>query len=493
MTELRPRLDAETAACNMGEIEPAYTDQEARVEADRCLYCFDAPCIHSCPTGIDIPAFIKKIANDNVTGAGRTILQANVLGASCARVCPTEVLCEGACVMLDRDASPIKIGRLQRYATDHIYDNDIRVLEAPSEKSGKRVAIVGAGPAGLGCAAELAKLGHEVVAFERKPEAGGLNTYGIAYYKLTPETSLAEVELVKSLGVEIRTGVEVGRDVTMDELRRDFDAVFLGVGLGGTRALGIPGEELEGVVDALTFIEELHTKPLHEVPIGERVAVIGCGNTAIDAVTQAIRLGAREATIVYRRGEDDMSAYEYEYELGKTDGARFRFHTTPVEVVGTNGAVTGLVVARTRITESGSLEVIEDTREELRVDMVIAAVGQEAMRSALTAMLPDLDLDRRGAIQRDFATGRTSVEGVWAGGDGANGGSEVVDAVAEGKRAAADIHRTFTGESHSAGPVQTTRHGVPGGVRLAGLDRPVRVPDLEREYHAQTNGGSTDG
>src|SRR5215471_11928060 len=210
---ISPKLGAESAAANMADIAPAYTPQEALIEANRCLFCFDAPCIQACPTGIDIPSFIKKIANGNLTGAARTILTANVLGASCARVCPTAVLCEGACVVLDREGDPVKIGRLQRYATDHVYENKIHVLKAPTKKSGKRVAIIGGGPAGLGCAAELALLGHQAVVFEKKPAAGGLNTYGIAYYKMTPQASLEEVELVKSLGVEFRINVEVGKDI----------------------------------------------------------------------------------------------------------------------------------------------------------------------------------------------------------------------------------------------------------------------------------------
>ncbi|MDA0989365.1 MAG: NAD(P)-dependent oxidoreductase [Verrucomicrobia bacterium] len=477
---LRSRLDAATAARNMSEIEPRYRDQEAKVEANRCLYCFDAPCINSCPTGIDIPAFIKGIADDNLVGAARTILQANVLGASCARVCPTEVLCEGACVMLDRDAQPIKIGRLQRYATDHVYDHGIPVLHAAAEKSGKRVALIGGGPASLACAAELAQLGHEAVIFEKKPHAGGLNTYGIAYYKLTPAVSLAEVELVKSLGVDIRTGVEVGKDITVAELEKAYDAIFLGVGLGQTYSLDIPGESLPEVVEALTFIEELHVKPLHNVAVGKRVAVIGCGNTAIDAVTQAKRLGAQEAVIIYRRGEDDMPAYPYEYDLAKHDGAAFLFHTVPVAVLG-DDHVTGLRLARTAVSAQGKLEIIADSEFDEPFDMVIKALGQEKMADMLHRLFPALALESNGAIKRDFTSGQTMVATVFAGGDGSSGGAEVVDAVAEGKRAARGMHRLFTGDNIE-GPTQTTRLGAPGKASGAGFDKPVRVPELEKAF-----------
>src|SRR5437870_10906920 len=223
---ISPKLGPEAAAANMAEIAPRYTPQEAIIGANRCLFCFDAPCIQACPTGIDSPSFIKKIANGNLTGSARTILSANVLGASCARVCPTEVLCEGACVVLDREGDPVKIGQLQRYATDHVLQNQIQVLKTPAQKSGKRVAIIGGGPAGLGCAAELAQLGHQAVIFEKKPNAGGLNTYGIAYYKMKPEVSLGEVELIKGLGVEFRCGVEVGKDISIEQLEKEFDAIF---------------------------------------------------------------------------------------------------------------------------------------------------------------------------------------------------------------------------------------------------------------------------
>src|SRR5436190_15003970 len=278
---LSPKLGPEAAAANMADYKPRYTPQEAIIEASRCLFCFDAPCIQACPTGIDIPSFIKKISNGNLTGSARAILSANILGASCARVCPTEVLCEGACVVLDREGDPVKIGRLQRYATDHIYENHVRLFRPVAQRSGKRVAILGGGPAGLGCAAELAQLGHQPVIFEKKPAAGGLNTYGIAYYKMTPQASLEEVELVKSLGVEFRCGVEIGKDIPVSQLEKEFDAIFMGIGLGGGTRLNIPGENLPEVVEALDYIEEIHSRPLHQVPVGRRVAVIGGGNTAI--------------------------------------------------------------------------------------------------------------------------------------------------------------------------------------------------------------------
>jgi dihydropyrimidine dehydrogenase (NAD+) subunit PreT len=470
-------LNAETAARNMAEIEPAYTPQEAVVEANRCLFCFDAPCIAACPTGIDIPAFIKKITTGNRSGSARTILQSNILGASCARVCPTSVLCEGACVMLDRDEQPIKIGRLQRYATDYVFEHDTPLLHAPAEKSGKRIALIGGGPASLGCAAELAQLGHEAVIFEKKAEAGGLNTYGIAYYKLTPETSLKEVELVQQLGVEIRTGVEVGKDISMADLQAEFDAIFLGVGLGHTYSLDIPGEDLPEVVEALAFIEEFHVRPLHEVPVGRRVAVIGCGNTAIDAVTQAKRLGAEQATIIYRRGENDMPAYVYEYNLAKRDGAEFVFHAVPVEVLGADGHVTGLKLAKTEIAADGRLRTIPGSEYEVPCDMVIKALGQEKMQEMLHGLLPDLQLRRNGSIETDPATGQTNLPTVFAGGDGANGGAEVVNAVGEGKKAARGIHKQLTQEEVD-GPVQWTRMGVTYGKPVgAGLQAPIRVPE----------------
>jgi len=467
----------------MADYKPRYTPQEALIEANRCIFCFDAPCIQACPTGIDIPSFIKKIANGNPTGAARTILTANVLGASCARVCPTQVLCEGACVVLDREGDPVKIGRLQRYATDHVFEEKISVLKAPTKKTGKRVVIIGGGPAGLGCAAELAQLGHSAVVFEKKPWAGGLNTYGIAYYKMTPQVSLTEVEMIKGLGVEFRCGVEVGRDLPVATLEKDFDAIFVGVGLSGSPRLGIPGEELPEVVDALDFIERIHAQPLHTVPVGERVAVIGGGNTAIDAVTQAKRLGARDAAIVYRRAQSDMSAYEFEQELAGTDGARFMFNVVPVDVLSSGGHVTGLKLARTAST-NGKLQVLPGTEFVEPFDMVIKAIGEEKQADLLKKLFPNLELDKRGVVVRNADTGQTNLPKVFTGGDCANGGREVVNAVAEGKKAARGIHAFLAGQKIS-GPIQASRYGVKGVPIGSGFDRPIRVLELEEEYAKQ--------
>jgi glutamate synthase (NADPH/NADH) small chain len=478
---LKPRITPEAASQSMAELEPKYRPQEAKVEADRCLYCFDAPCIMACPTGIDIPGFIKKIATNNLTGSARVILESNILGASCARVCPTSVLCEGACVMLDRDEKPIKIGRLQRYATDYVFENKVNVFPVKARPNGRKVALIGGGPSSLGCAAELARLGYQTVIFEKKPEAGGLNTYGIAYYKLTPEVSLDEVNLVKSLGVEIRTGVEVGKDIAMDKILADYDAVFLGIGLGHTYQLDVPGEDKAGVVEALEFIEWLHTRPLHQVPVGERVAVIGCGNTAIDAVTQAKRLGAKEATIIYRRGEDDMPAYRYEYEIAKKDGCAFMFHTAPVEVLG-NGSVTGLRLVKTKLNAEGKAEVVPGSEFEQPFDMVIKALGQQKQVSLLKKLLPSLELDKAGRILCNAHTGQTNIENVFAGGDARNGGREVVNAVAEGKKAARGIHTWLNGAAVQ-GPVQASRLGNKDGVTGSGYDKPARVPELEAAYY----------
>ncbi|MSU65404.1 MAG: NAD(P)-dependent oxidoreductase [Opitutus sp.] len=476
---LQPLLPADAIAANMAEIKPPLRPQEALVEASRCLYCFDAPCIMACPTGIDVPAFIKKIAFGHPAGAAKTILTANILGASCARVCPTQVLCEGACVLEDRDEQPIQIGRLQRFATDYVEQRGLKVLAPAAKKSGKKIAVIGAGPAGLGCAAELAQLGHHVTIFEKQKQPGGLNTYGIAYYKMKPEVSLAEVELVKSLGVEIRCGVTVGTDISIRQLEQEFAALFIGVGLGAATKLRIPGEDLPEVMDALDFISSIHTEPLEKIPNGRRVAVIGAGNTAIDAVTQSKRLGAERAFIVYRRGEPEMSAYDFEYDHAKDDGAHFLFHAAPVAVIATNGHVTGLKLVRTRLV-GDSVEVLPGTEWVEPCDLVLKAVGQEKQSKLLHDLFPQLAIDSKGIIQRDPLTGATNLRHVFTGGDCANGGREVVNAVGEGKKSAHAIHAFLTQETVTP-PVQPSRLGAKQGSAGSGLLKPIRAHELEEE------------
>ena len=411
MDEVKVVLSDEQLQHNFADIAPPLTSDYALLEANKCLFCYDAPCTIACPTHIDVPAFIKKIASGNLRGSARVILEANPFGHSCARACPVEVLCEGACVLNDRDEQPIKIALLQRHATDYVLEHKLKLFE-PGTPTGKTVAVIGAGPAGLSCARELRRWGHAVTVFESKSQPGGLNTYGIAEYKLKADVALAEVQDILDLGVELRMGVTVE---SIDELLAEHDAVFVGIGLGSTKRLGIPGEDLPGVVDALTFIEHLKTHPYRDTRVGQRVVVIGAGNTAIDAVTQAKRLGAAAATIVYRRGEADMPCYHYEYELAKRDGCGFRFQAAPQRIVSNGNGTAGGVEVRT-----------PQGNELIPCDMVIIAIGQ-GERDEL-------------AIPRDHPK-------VFTGGDCANGGAEIVNAAAEGVQAAKEIHKMLSGQN----------------------------------------------
>ena len=319
LRETAPQLPPEQYEKNFSELVPAMTSSQAALEAARCLYCFDAPCIQSCPTHIDVPTFIKKIYTGNLRGSARVILESNILGASCGRVCPTEVLCEGACVMHEKGQRPIEIGRLQRHAVDYVLDREIQLFHAGTP-NGKRVACIGSGPASLACAAELAQAGYRVTIFDRNDVPGGLNTYGIAAYKLRAHDSLREVEAIRRLGVDFRQKTEVGRDVPFAQLEQEFDAVFIGVGLGETSDLAVPGENLIGVCGAMEFIEATKLRSFAEVQVGRRIACIGAGNTAIDVVTAAKRLGSESVHLIYRRGEKEMPAFRYEYDLAKLDG-----------------------------------------------------------------------------------------------------------------------------------------------------------------------------
>jgi dihydropyrimidine dehydrogenase (NAD+) subunit PreT len=411
------------------DLHPAFDSQSAVVEANRCLYCFDAPCAAACPTHIDVPRFIKKISTGNLRGSAQTILEANILGLSCSRVCPVDVLCEGACVMHRYNKQPIEIGRLQRYAMENAKG---AVLAPLSASANFKVACVGGGPASLSCAAELRRHGAGVTVFDNRPLPGGLNTYGVAEYKLRPADSLREVEMVRAMGVEFRQA-EVGSAVSLDDLERDFDFIFIGVGLGAMERLGLPGDQLPGVIDALRFIERYKTQP--DFQTGRTVFVIGGGNTAIDAANAAVRLGAENVHLFYRRSEKEMPAFPFEYDHAKVEGVRFHWMAQPVAIVEADGRAAAVKFLRTHLGDPDSKgrrkpEPIPNSEYEVACDMVIPALGQ----SRLTAML-HLEMNG-GAISVDRPTGRTSNPKYYAGGDCVNGGREVVDAVADGKRAA---------------------------------------------------------
>lgn len=411
----------EQIAERFADLHPSFTPQAAAIEAQRCLNCFDAPCTATCPTHIDVPRFIKKIASGNLRGSASTILDSNILGLSCSRVCPVDVLCEGACVMHHHHRQPIEIGRLQRHAMDWFYAHSPSIAAGPDRA--KRVACIGAGPASLACAAELRRRGFAVTIFEKNQMPGGLNTYGIAEYKLRAADSLKEVDLIRSMGARF----ELGAEADVEKIEREFDAIFIGAGLGPTHRLGIPGEDLAGVIDALRFIADYKTA---SVEIGRRVAVIGAGNTAIDAATAARRLGAEEIHILYRRGEAEMPAFEYEYEIARLDGIRFHWNMRPVRIHG-----------------SATVEGIEclDRHERyfhLACETVIPAIGQSRLVDFLAAFKGVEVASGHVVVNRE--TGQTANPKFFAGGDCVNGGREVVDAVADGKRAAKGIAAWLT-------------------------------------------------
>ena len=420
------------------ELKPSLTPQAAVIESNRCLNCFDAPCTAACPTHIDVPGFIKRIASGNLRGSATRILDANILGGSCSRACPVEVLCEGACVMVEKGEEAIEIGRLQRHAVDYVLDRNIQ-LSQPGAPNGKRVACIGAGPASLASASELAKWGYDVTIFDRRENPGGLNTYGIAAYKTRASEAIREVDLVKQLGVKFRQNAEVERDVPFTELESQFDAIFIGVGLGETWDLTLPGENLQGVLGAIEFIEKTKVKPFSEVEIGRRIACIGAGNTAIDVVTAARRLGAEAVYLIYRRGEPEMPAFAYEYQLAKQDAVSFLWQTQPVRVIGANGVVTGLECVRTELGVPDAKgrrtpTPIPGSEFTLPVDMVVRAVGQQPITDSLRA-IKGLELNKNGTVKINERH-QTGNPKYFAGGDCTNGGREVVDAVAEGMAAA---------------------------------------------------------
>ncbi|NNE67618.1 MAG: NAD(P)-dependent oxidoreductase [Pyrinomonadaceae bacterium] len=475
MSKYKSRLTTEEIEANFAEIDPKLSEAEALFEANKCLYCYDAPCTNACPTHIDVPSFIKKIASDNLRGSARVIFDANPIGGSCAHVCPVEVLCEGACVEKTLVEKPIQIARLQRYATDHAIDNSIDLFEIP-ESNGKTVGIVGSGPAGLSCAAYLSRLGYKVTVYEKREKAGGLDTYGMAEYKMTQQDSLDEVEMIERMGVEFRlntvvnSGKQEGRsegaqdgvsaaeqdretagkrdgetnlkpetrnlkpnEIDFTDLIDSHEAVFLSVGLGKTNDLGVPGEDLEGVLESLEFIEAVKSRNWNEVPLGDAVAVVGAGNTAVDVVTQAKRLGSPKVMMVYRRTRRDMSAFDYEYELAKSDAVEFVWQASPIEIVG-NGKVEALRCKK----NDGSEEIFD-----IPCDMVIKAIGQKKRTAFYDGA--GIETDEKGRVVIDESM-KTSLDKVFAGGDCVNGGAEAVDASQAGKKAASGIHRALFGE-----------------------------------------------
>ncbi|MEH6944688.1 NAD(P)-dependent oxidoreductase [Bacillus sp. JJ722] len=434
---------------NFREVQAGLTKQEALEEANRCLYCFDAPCINACPTSIDIPSFIKKIASGNVKGSAKTIMLANPVGASCARVCPTEELCEGACV-LNHSTKPIKIGNLQRYATDWAIQNEQNMFQ-PGSNNGITVAIVGGGPAGLSAARELSLLGYQVTIFEAEEKAGGLNTYGIVSFRLPQAVSFWEVNQVEKLGVNIRYNTRIGHDYSVDDLRKNYDYILLAIGMSEVPNIGIDGEKLDGVYDAIDFVKETKTKPITDQFVGKKVLVIGAGNTAIDAATCSVRLGAENVKILYRRTKEEMTAYAFEYDFAKQDGVEFRWLTAPLRIIGNEqGKVTVIECMKMELGSAG-----EDGRKRpvpiqgsefiMEVDAVIKAIGQ----SRYIELIEQFQLNHDGGVIKiNQETYQTSNAKIFACGDAifgkGQGEAMVVSAAQQGKESAYAIHKLAT-------------------------------------------------
>ncbi|MEH7387862.1 NAD(P)-dependent oxidoreductase [Bacillus sp. JJ1521] len=450
MSHSNPRISFKDLQMNFNEVSPGLTNREAIEESNRCLYCYDAPCITACPTGIDIPTFIKKIASGNLKGSAKTIMTSNPIGASCARVCPTEELCEGACV-LNHSTKPIMIGNLQRYATDWAIRNE-QVLFEPGKKNGKTVAVIGGGPAGLSAARELGLLGYDVTIFEAEEKAGGLNTYGIVSFRLPQEISFWEVKQVESVDVKIRTNTRVGKDISVDEILENFDAVILAIGMSKVPSLGIEGEELDGVYDAIDFVKETKTKPISDRFLGSRVVVIGAGNTAIDGATCSVRLGADNVKILYRRTIKEMTAYDFEYEFAKQDGVEFRWLTTPKKILGDEqGRVKAIECIKMELGKPGEdgrrrPVPIEGSEFILAVDAVIKAIGQ----TRYIELIERFGLQHDGGVVKiNQETLQTSNKKVFACGDvifgKGQGEAMVVSAAQQGKDTAYAIHKVLFG------------------------------------------------
>jgi len=448
MADIRAgRLDAAVIAENFGDMLPAFSANEARVAAERCLFCHDAPCVTACPTLIDVPLFIRQIAAGNPVGAARTILDSNIMGAMCARVCPTENLCEGVCVREVSEGKAIEIGRLQRHATDAAFAAG-RQFYTAGPATGRHIAVVGAGPAGLACAHRLATLGHKVTIFEARDKAGGLNEFGIAAYKATDGVAQHEVEYILAVGnITIEHDKRLGRDITVAGLKRDYDAVFLGMGLGDTNDLGL-GTEPDGVLDAVTYIAALRqAADKVTLPVGRRVVVIGGGMTAIDIATQTKKLGADEVTIVYRRGKDQMSASAHEQDVAQTHGVTIRHWMRPVALIASGGSLSGVMLEYTKL-DGGKLVGTGETMT-LPCDQLFKAIGQSFVPADLADAGGEIAM-RGGRIAVDPER-RTSWAGIWAGGDCVAGGQDLtVTAVEDGKQAALSIDRTLRGAAAQA-------------------------------------------
>lgn len=434
------RLSIEVLREKFSDIHPPFEHAEgAIIEADRCINCYDAPCTKACPTSIDVPLFIKQISSGNVKGSAKTIFTSNVMGGGCSKVCPVEKLCEGACVYNLLEEEPISIAKLQRYSTEKAIKEKWKLFER-KPSNGKKVAVVGAGPAGLACAHALSLQGVDVTIFEKEEKGGGLMTYGVAAYKVTPDFCKNEVDYILSIGgIDVQYKKELGKDITLPDLQQKYDAVFLGIGVGIARSLEIPGEELDGVVDAISFIYNLRTNDYSSIAVGDKVAVIGMGMTAIDAATQSKRLGAKEVTMIYRRTENEKPCTDVELDIAKLDGCSFIWLASPKEITGENGKVKKLVCTKMKLGEpdaSGRRAPV-DTGETftIEVDMVIKAAGQ----------IPFEDLVSNSSLQNKNGkisintNSETNLKGVFAGGDSVNGGKEVVDAVQAGKDGAKGI------------------------------------------------------